>query len=184
MGQKRLWAKTKASAGVRSWPSKRTLYFDNTITFKFLRIYIFIPHGALFQSGVKIGLATGILKIIFVLHPIFFSFEIFRESADIFYSMNLHQKELNFIMSTKLVIFTHFPLGEESTMSFYIRFLSTCFYDRSYFLWQKLLSVTDFFSMTDTFFCDQNFFCDRNVFLWEKKLGQKLVSVTETCFLW
>ena len=67
--------------------------------------------------------------------------------------------------------FTHFFIGEKSTMSLFIRFPSTCFCDRTFFLWQKRLSVED------NFFFDQNFLyvtevclsdgnSDRNLFLW------------------
>ena len=42
---------------------------------------------------------------------------------------------------SKILLFTHFPLGEESTMPGYIRFIWPCFCDGNLFLWQKLLSV-------------------------------------------
>ena len=75
------------------------------------------------------------------------------------------------------LLFRYFALGKQSTLSGYIRILSTCFRDGSFFPGQKLLSMAEKKymlqkrnSMTEINFSDRN-------------LGQKLVSVMETLFL-
>ena len=71
---------------------------------------------------------------------------------------------------------THFPIGEKSTMSLYFKFLSICFFDSLFFLWQKLCWGQKIFLRRKLFFCDTSGFL-------RQKFKQKLVSVMETCFL-
>ena len=63
--------------------------------------------------------------------------------------------------------------------------------ERNFVLWQKFISVKDFFAVSRNYFCDrklflwqktisvtENYFCERNLFLW-----QKLVSLTKIVYL-
>ena len=68
--------------------------------------------------------------------------------------------------------FTHFALSSYRLASETKAF----FCDKNFCIWQTN-------SLTETFFLWQNFFfCDQNRFFWQK-LGQKLVSVRQTCLL-
>ena len=66
-------------------------------------------------------------------------------------------------------------------MSCYNRFLSSCFCDRIFFLWQKHLYLAHIFFCDGNFYSDTIFFRNRQVFLWQT-LKQKVVTVMEIFF--
>ena len=74
-------------------------------------------------------------------------------------------------VSINCLLFTHFPLVEESTMPWNIRFILPWFCDKSLFLWQKLLSLAKPIMWQKLFFCHSNFFL---------LLLSKYVSLTDT----
>ena len=93
------------------------------------------------------------------------------------YCMNLRQKGLNPIMSTKLFTlytfyhrwYQYYILGSYQLASV----TEAIFCERNFFLWQKLLCLTEnffcdrnFFSVTEVCFSDKNL--ERNLFLWWK----------------
>ena len=135
---------------------------------------------SLFWHGI-----TQIKPLCPCIHPKLFCF-LFLYSVKVrkFLLYNLRQKEQNLNTSTKLFIFFYIFLQVKKALCHDI--LSS----------YQLASVTKAFSLKETFECGRKnsvtktfflweiyFFCDKNWFFITLTLGQKLVSVMETCFL-
>ena len=108
-------------------------------------------------------------------------------------------KSHNVFLKKMVIFLIHFSIGEVSTMSLYIRFLSTCLCDRSFFsltesivgggkilMWQNLFLWQNFFPLTETrreiFSLMETHFLKNFGFLTDSFVWKKPVSVP--FFLW
>ena len=158
----------------------------------------------------------------FIPLSLFSSLWYFPEKCIIF-TVWIRDKKSEILLYQQTKIVTNFLLCQDSSVSSYERFIWINFVENftccvqlssgsveetlfsgteTFYLWQKLIFVTEIYfcdrkfypwqnlvSVTQTFFSDRNLFmwqklflietcfCDRNMFLW-----QKIVFVTETCF--